>query len=256
MFALTIAVCSAASLVAHAARSRSVEEVVSRLRPQLRPRLVERFRAARAAYPPPQLTLIAYKQERRLEVWAPGETGWVRVLRYPILAASGERGPKLREGDYQVPEGVYSLTGLNPSSKYHLSIRVGYPNLSAWLLAWSYWEFYRVVERLQDHVVIADFSSITSDYASVIAALNERFATSFVPYRNGVESDRAIFEGMLARGALPHETAAPNAERAARARGIAVPIPAQLRERCEGVYVRLRMSSVEMRPRPVVRRER
>jgi len=135
VFALTIAVCSAASLVAHAARPRSVEEVVSRLRPQLRPRLVERFKAARAAYPPPQLTLIAYKQERRLEVWAPGETGWVRVLRYPILAASGERGPKLRAGDYQVPEGVYSLTGLNPSSKYHLSIRVGYPNAND--LVWA-----------------------------------------------------------------------------------------------------------------------
>jgi hypothetical protein len=131
---LTILI-AAASLVAHAATARSVEDVVARLRPRLEPRLRERFEEARAAYPPSQLTLIAYKQERRLEVWAPGRTGWLRVMRYPVLAASGERGPKLRQGDFQVPEGVYRLTGLNPNSKYHLSIRVGYPNAND--LAWA-----------------------------------------------------------------------------------------------------------------------
>jgi hypothetical protein len=135
VFALTIAVFSSASLVAHAARPRSVNDVVARLRPGLRPRLAERFKGAGAAFPPSQLTLIAYKEERRLEAWAPGPGGWVRVLRYPILAASGERGPKLRQGDDQVPEGVYPLTGLNPNSKYHLSIRVGYPNRND--LAWA-----------------------------------------------------------------------------------------------------------------------
>lgn len=127
--------CTSAALAAHASRPRSVEAVLSRLRPRLRPRLLERFQAARAVYPPPRLTLIAYKRERRLEAWAPGPAGWVRVLRYPILAASGGRGPKLRQGDYQVPEGVYRLTGLNPNSKYHLSIRVGYPNARD--LAWA-----------------------------------------------------------------------------------------------------------------------
>ena len=96
---------------------------------------MERFREAHAAYPPERLTLIAYKQERRLEVWAPGRKGWVRVRSYDVLAASGEDGPKLRQGDYQVPEGVYRLTGLNPNSKYHLSIRVGYPNAND--LAWA-----------------------------------------------------------------------------------------------------------------------
>ena len=124
-----------AATCAHAAPPRSVDDVVSELAPRLRPRLQARFAAARAAYPPAQLTLIAYKEERLLEAWAPGRDGWVRVLRYPILAASGERGPKLRQGDYQVPEGVYRLTGLNPNSKYHLSIRVGYPNARD--LAWA-----------------------------------------------------------------------------------------------------------------------
>ena len=46
----------------------------------------------------------------------------------PILAASGELGPKQREGDQQVPEGIYRIEWLNPNSSYHLSMRVSYPN--------------------------------------------------------------------------------------------------------------------------------
>lgn len=37
-------------------------------------------------------------------------------------------GPKLREGDRQVPEGVYPLESLNPNSRFHVALRVGYPN--------------------------------------------------------------------------------------------------------------------------------
>ena len=49
-------------------------------------------------------------------------------MEYPILAASGVLGPKLREGDKQVPEGIYGAEALNPNSKFHLSIRLNYPN--------------------------------------------------------------------------------------------------------------------------------
>ena len=45
-----------------------------------------------------------------------------------MLGASGAAGPKLAEGDQQVPEGIYSIDELNPNSRYHLSLRVGYPN--------------------------------------------------------------------------------------------------------------------------------
>jgi murein L,D-transpeptidase YafK len=37
-------------------------------------------------------------------------------------------GPKLREGDHQVPEGIYRAEFLNPNSLFHLSIRLNYPN--------------------------------------------------------------------------------------------------------------------------------
>src|SRR5258707_504141 len=34
----------------------------------------------------------------------------------------------MRQGDMQVPEGVYRILWLNPSSSYHLSLRVDYPS--------------------------------------------------------------------------------------------------------------------------------
>jgi murein L,D-transpeptidase YafK len=45
-----------------------------------------------------------------------------------VLAASGRAGPKLRQGDKQVPEGIYRISYLNPNSAYHVSMRVNYPN--------------------------------------------------------------------------------------------------------------------------------
>src|SRR5436190_607476 len=53
---------------------------------------------------------------------------WRFVREYPVMAASGGRGPKLREGDGQVPEGMYTIDWLNPNSSYHLSMHVDYPN--------------------------------------------------------------------------------------------------------------------------------
>jgi len=45
-----------------------------------------------------------------------------------VLAASGALGPKLLQGDRQVPEGVYRVLWLNPNSSYHLSMKLDYPN--------------------------------------------------------------------------------------------------------------------------------
>jgi murein L,D-transpeptidase YafK len=80
-------------------------------------------------HPPARLALVAIKDERRLELWAPGAGGeWRLVKEYPVLAASGRAGPKLREGDRQVPEGLYRVVFLNPKSKFHLSMQIDYPN--------------------------------------------------------------------------------------------------------------------------------
>jgi murein L,D-transpeptidase YafK len=81
------------------------------------------------AWPPARITLLGFKQERILEVWVANPTGkFTRIARYPILAASGGPGPKVRAGDMQVPEGIYRIDSLNPASRFHLSLRVDYPN--------------------------------------------------------------------------------------------------------------------------------
>jgi murein L,D-transpeptidase YafK len=95
----------------------------------VRSRLAPACEAAGVAYPPTTFTLIGLKAEKRLELWAPDAGGRPRLIKaYPILAASGGVGPKLREGDRQVPEGLYGIESLNPNSRYHLSLRVDYPN--------------------------------------------------------------------------------------------------------------------------------
>ncbi len=87
------------------------------------------FKEAGIAYPPRWLTLIGLKQEKELQVYAAGTNGQFRFVRsYPIRAASGTLGPKLRQGDRQVPEGLYRIESLNPNSAYHLALRVNYPN--------------------------------------------------------------------------------------------------------------------------------
>ena len=74
----------------------------------------------------------AFKEERVLELFIENNTnGQFELFRtYPIVAASGQLGPKLAEGDRQVPEGFYfSRSGdMNPNSSFHLSFNVNYPN--------------------------------------------------------------------------------------------------------------------------------
>lgn len=107
---------------------RTVSEVLSAIGPQLVPSLKRDVEALGITWPPKRLELFAFKRERSLEVWV-GEARLLRPLRsYPILAASGGAGPKRREGDRQVPEGFYGLPFLNPNSRFHLSMRVDYPN--------------------------------------------------------------------------------------------------------------------------------
>ncbi len=77
---------------------------------------------------PKKLTLIGIKYEKLLEVWAELHGKWVRLTTYPFTAFSGRLGPKYREGDRQIPEGIYRISYLNPNSKFHLSMRVDYPN--------------------------------------------------------------------------------------------------------------------------------
>ena len=95
----------------------------------VRQRLEPDFVRAHVPYPPAALTLIGLKQEKTLEIYAADRDGRFQFIRsYPILAASGHAGPKFREGDGQVPEGLYRIESLNPNSLFHLALRVSYPS--------------------------------------------------------------------------------------------------------------------------------
>lgn len=74
------------------------------------------------------LVLVALKKEQRLELWKRRGKGYYKVKTYRFTAFSGRLGPKLVEGDGQIPEGIYRVVGLNPNSSFHLSIKLNYPN--------------------------------------------------------------------------------------------------------------------------------
>jgi L,D-peptidoglycan transpeptidase YkuD (ErfK/YbiS/YcfS/YnhG family) len=107
---------------------KTVGEVIEEYGPAAESKLRKDFISAGAPFPPLQLALLAIKEDKVLELWSEAGTGWRFVKQYKVLAASGVAGPKLREGDRQVPEGVYKIVGLNPNSSYHLSIKIDYPN--------------------------------------------------------------------------------------------------------------------------------
>jgi len=97
--------------------------------PSARASLLPFFAAAGVPYPPSRFLLLGLKQERELQLYAAGPAQRLGFIRsFAILGASGELGPKLLEGDRQVPEGVYAIVYLNPNSVAHLSLALGYPN--------------------------------------------------------------------------------------------------------------------------------
>lgn len=77
---------------------------------------------------PEEIILVAFKEEEVLEVYAKDHEGVKLIKKYPFTANSGKLGPKLKEGDRQIPEGIYHIAYLNPNSSYHLSLKVNYPN--------------------------------------------------------------------------------------------------------------------------------
>ena len=111
----TIGKCAVEAKAARHSVADRVAEIVAK-KPQLKS-------VAEAASG--KLRILVFKNERRLEVHAPG---WETPRVYPMTGFSGTLGPKLKEGDGQIPEGVYGIEYLNPNSSYYLSMKVSYPN--------------------------------------------------------------------------------------------------------------------------------
>lgn len=79
-----------------------------------------------------EVFLRIFKKEKELELWVKnkGDIQFVLLKKIAVCASSGELGPKRKEGDYQVPEGIYDIPSFNPNSSYFLALKVGYPNKS------------------------------------------------------------------------------------------------------------------------------
>jgi murein L,D-transpeptidase YafK len=94
--------------------------------------LAAQFEERGLPFPPHAIFLRVIKRDRALEVWAqPASEApfeWVRNI--DVCYYSGTLGPKRREGDRQHPEGFYTIDRFNPRSRYHLSLRISYPNRS------------------------------------------------------------------------------------------------------------------------------
>jgi hypothetical protein len=112
------------------ATPQTVPDRIAQFGEPARRRLRPLFKAARVSYPPARTTLVYFKSTQRLELYASSTqvSPYRLLVRYPVLAASGSLGPKLRQGDHQVPEGLYRLNAMNANSAYHVSLRVNYPN--------------------------------------------------------------------------------------------------------------------------------
>lgn len=107
----------------------TIESVISKIEMEARSRLQTNLEVA--GYPfsyPKMITLVGFKEEKMLQVYCEDSTGCKLIKTYPFTAYAGKLGPKLKNGDKQIPEGIYEVEYLNPNSSYYLSIKVNYPN--------------------------------------------------------------------------------------------------------------------------------
>lgn len=129
-----------------------------------------------------------FKHEFELELWIKDGETFRHFATYPICRYSGWLGPKLKQGDRQAPEGVYTVSKnqLNPNSRWHRSFNLGYPN-----------RFDRAHARTGNYLMVhggcssAGCYAMTNDtideiWALVTAALNAgqpRFQVQIFPFR-------------------------------------------------------------------------
>lgn len=78
------------------------------------------------------ILLVSLKKEKDLLVYVKkkSENTFQHLITYDFCVLSGDLGPKRQSGDLQVPEGLYKISYFNPSSSFHLSMKVDYPNTS------------------------------------------------------------------------------------------------------------------------------
>ena len=121
-----------------------------------------------------------FKEESELELWKQRDDGhFYHFKTYPICNWSGDLGPKVRYGDRQAPEGFYTITReqMNPDSKYHLALNLGYPNA-----------FDRAWKRNGDFLMIHGSCKSAGCYAMTDALIEEIYAIARESFIGGSDS--------------------------------------------------------------------
>jgi murein L,D-transpeptidase YafK len=81
------------------------------------------------------ILIRVFKVEAVMEIWVQKPDGkYVKYKDFNVYAMSGKLGPKVEQGDMQVPEGYYYVNDFNPNSNYYLSLGIDYPNQADRLL--------------------------------------------------------------------------------------------------------------------------
>ncbi len=69
-------------------------------------------------------SIVVFKEQHRMVVYYRSK----ELKSYSISLGKNPVGQKQMEGDKKTPEGLYKISGRNPNSKFHLSLRISYPD--------------------------------------------------------------------------------------------------------------------------------
>jgi len=117
-----------------------------------------------------------FKQDSELELWIARDGRFELFNTYHICFWSGGLGPKMREGDRQAPEGLYSvgLKQLYPKGRRPRSFDIGYPN-----------SFDRALARTGSYILVHGGCSSTGCFAMTDPVMDEIYALSERALREG-----------------------------------------------------------------------
>ena len=99
----------------------------------------------------------------------------VRIAHHLHAGAQVARGVQL---------GIPTLVLVRDPADAVLSHLVRHPGITARQGLRSWIRFHRTVERVRDHVTIASFADVTTDFGAVTERLNERSGTHFAPFEH------------------------------------------------------------------------
>jgi murein L,D-transpeptidase YafK len=119
-----------------------------------------------------------FKAEAELEVWMQAGERFELLATYAICNWSGTLGPKLREGDKQSPEGLYSIgwRQLHQSRRWRRSLDIGYPNALD-----------RVLARTGSSILVHGGCTTTGCFAMTDLVMAEIFQLSRAALSKGQE---------------------------------------------------------------------